>query len=267
MCDGRGRRPWIGIGAAAAAVVCIGVSVQSAGGYPKYRQDAAGGYCVECHGHFIDNTSPQGTQFPAQGKMGMHMYTMGTDCQLCHDVVGEVPDLGSSAGTANNPGLGCTGCHGRDYGGNLGHSGVGLRRHHFMNNVTNCLNCSHAADPPPLPENVMPVYYGTVDTLVLDPCNSFVPPNTYGENFSDDPDNHRGQDNDGDNQYDENDFDCGGCPWDCALPRDGRVNIVDFLALLGQWGQAGTSCDTGSGVPGVGINEFLDMLASWGLCP
>jgi hypothetical protein len=72
-------------------------------------------------------------------------------------VLGEVPDLDVSAGTANNPGIGCNGCHGRDYGGNLGYSAVGLRRHHFMSGVTNCLACGHASDPAPLPENVMPL--------------------------------------------------------------------------------------------------------------
>ncbi len=43
--------------------------------------------------------------------------------------------------------------------------------------------------------------------------------------------------------------------------------IVDFLALLGQWGQVRTSCDQDLGVAGVGIEEFLDLLAHWGPCP
>ena len=57
-----------------------------------------------------------------------------------------------------------------------------------------------------------------------------------------------------------------GCPWDCG-DGDGVVGIVDFLALLGQWGSTGLSCDTGLGAPGVGIEEFLDLLANWGPCP
>jgi len=57
------------------------------------------------------------------------------------------------------------------------------------------------------------------------------------------------------------------CPWNCGGDNDGNVGIVDFLAILAQWGQIGTSCDFGSGAPGVGINEFLDMLAHWGPCP
>jgi hypothetical protein len=251
----------------ALVMIVTGLSVPSAGAYPKYRQNANGGYCVECHGHFVDDSSPQGTVFPGQGKMGMHMNTMGTDCFLCHDVLGEVPDLDFSAGTANNPGLGCNGCHGRDYGGAIGVSAVGLRAHHVANNVSLCLDCGHGSDPPPLPENVLPPYYGTPDTLVTDPCNPLLPSELYGENFSLDTDNHQGQDNDGDNLYDENDPDCAGCPWDCGDPSDGVVNVIDFLALLAQWGQVGSSCDFGSGGVGVGINEFLDLIANWGQCP
>ncbi len=56
------------------------------------------------------------------------------------------------------------------------------------------------------------------------------------------------------------------CPWDCG-DGDGIVGIVDFLALLGQWGAVGTSCDLGLGLPGVGIEEFLDLLGHWGDCP
>ena len=53
------------------------------------------------------------------------------------------------------------------------------------------------------------------------------------------------------------------CPWDCG-DNDGNVGIVDFLALLAQWGGPG-SCDFDGG--GVGINDFLDLLAAWGPCP
>ena len=56
------------------------------------------------------------------------------------------------------------------------------------------------------------------------------------------------------------------CPWDCdsAESTDGTVGIVDFLALLAQWGGPG-SCDVDGG--GVGINDFLALLANWGPCP
>ena len=57
---------------------------------------------------------------------------------------------------------------------------------------------------------------------------------------------------------------CEPCLWDCG-DFDGVVGIVDFLAMLAQWGQVGTSCDFGGG--GVGINAFLELLANWGPCP
>ncbi len=53
------------------------------------------------------------------------------------------------------------------------------------------------------------------------------------------------------------------CPWDCG-DNDGNVGIVDFLAVLAQWGTPG-SCDFDGG--GVGINDFLALLANWGPCP
>jgi len=55
------------------------------------------------------------------------------------------------------------------------------------------------------------------------------------------------------------------CPGDCAIPYDKVVNVVDFLALLAQWGGPG-SCDfNGDGI--VNIQDFLLMLAVWGPCP
>lgn len=56
----------------------------------------------------------------------------------------------------------------------------------------------------------------------------------------------------------------GACPWDCG-DGDGEVGIIDFLALLAQWGRTGTPCDFDG--TGVGINSFLDLLAAWGPCP
>ena len=55
------------------------------------------------------------------------------------------------------------------------------------------------------------------------------------------------------------------CPWNCGGDNDGNVGIVDFLALLSQWGLIGTSCDIDGG--GVGIVDFLALLANWGPCP
>ena len=55
------------------------------------------------------------------------------------------------------------------------------------------------------------------------------------------------------------------CPWDCEPAPNGDVGINDFLELLAQWAQVGTSCDFGGG--GVGITDFLALLANWGPCP
>ena len=54
------------------------------------------------------------------------------------------------------------------------------------------------------------------------------------------------------------------CPFDCG-DHDGTVGILDFLALLVTWGQAGVPCDFDGG--GVGITDFLQLLANWGPCP
>jgi len=56
------------------------------------------------------------------------------------------------------------------------------------------------------------------------------------------------------------------CPCDCESPSDLSVGIVDFLALLAQWGGP-SPCDcegTPDGV--VDIDDFLALLAAWGDC-
>jgi len=57
---------------------------------------------------------------------------------------------------------------------------------------------------------------------------------------------------------------CEPCIGDCAATPDGIVGIVDFLALLAQWGQVGTRCDFDGN--GVSVTDFLDLLAFWGPC-
>jgi hypothetical protein len=54
------------------------------------------------------------------------------------------------------------------------------------------------------------------------------------------------------------------CPADCDGEDDAIVNVVDFFALLAQWGTPGP-CDI-NGDGDVGVNDFLDMLAAWGPC-
>jgi hypothetical protein len=57
------------------------------------------------------------------------------------------------------------------------------------------------------------------------------------------------------------------CPADCADPPDGVVNVVDFLALIGDWGGSGP-CDCADGGDGVvNVVDFLAMLGAWGSCP
>jgi len=53
------------------------------------------------------------------------------------------------------------------------------------------------------------------------------------------------------------------CPRDCA-DGDLTVTVVDFLTLLGQWGQVGP-CDFDG--RGVGTTDFLALLGNWGPCP
>jgi hypothetical protein len=55
------------------------------------------------------------------------------------------------------------------------------------------------------------------------------------------------------------------CPWDCGDPADGDVGVVDFLAMLAQWGENGAACDVDG--DGVGVTDFLTLLANWGPCP
>jgi hypothetical protein len=57
------------------------------------------------------------------------------------------------------------------------------------------------------------------------------------------------------------------CPCDCADPSDGTVNVVDFLALIGDWGGTGP-CDCAEPSDGVvNVVDFLAMLGAWGSCP
>jgi hypothetical protein len=240
-------------------VVLAGLVVTATTAMPRYNDG-----CQDCHGAFGDDTSPKGTIFPEGGKHQMHngQDYMNTDCDLCHlDGDGRNPFLNMSNGTGNNPGLGCLGCHGREYPG-LGVSGAGLRLNHFNNGEELCAQC-HVDDPPPLPENVKPIYYGTPDTNVDDPCNAGP---DFRENWSLDADNTDGLDNDGEDVYDLDDPDCATdpCPWD--LTGDGFIGINDLLILLANWGpNAGHPADF-NGDDFVGINDLLALLANWGSC-
>ncbi|MFQ5490782.1 MAG: hypothetical protein ACE5GE_08690 [Phycisphaerae bacterium] len=211
MMTKRVRQQWFGVAVAVGMVSGIASTVVA---YPRYNDG-----CQFCHGAFGDATSPKGTVFPANSKHEMHRAggAMNTDCALCHTTGdGFNPWTGSSDGTANNPGLGCTGCHGRDYGGAIGVSGVGLRQHHATAGVGTCAMC-HPVDPPALGEDVMPVYYGTVDTNADDPCNGSGLENwSIGDGF--------GMDNDGDDLYDAADPDCAAPPCTATAARSCQMH-------------------------------------------
>ncbi|MBL8879381.1 MAG: putative metal-binding motif-containing protein [Phycisphaerales bacterium] len=161
--------------------------------------------CQNCHGSFTGPASPRGFLFPENDKHEMHRGAayMATACDLCH-TTGDSgnPFIRSSNGTTNNPGLGCLGCHGQNYGGAIGVTGAGLRAHHAINGISDCSDCHD--DPAPLPETSPPPYYGTVDTRASDPCNAPAGINTR-ENWT--LGDILGLDNDGDNLYDANDPD------------------------------------------------------------
>jgi hypothetical protein len=181
-----------------AVILLAAIFTQPGLAYPRYNDVGAGGGCSDCHGTFSGINSPKGTVFPTGGKHAMHndSNSMNTACDLCHTSGDQRnPFIKSSNGTANNPGLGCTGCH----------MAEGLRAHHAANNVTACVEC-HTDDPPPPAENVKPPYYGTVDTRAANPCNDVKAANT-NENWS--VGDFLGLDNDGNNLYDVADFACG----------------------------------------------------------
>ena len=160
------------------------------GAYEVYSE------CQSCHGSFTGNTSQKGTVFPSDNKHFMHRSSryMGISCDLCHSSGdNNNPFIGFSDGTNNNPGLGCTGCH----------EGPGLRAHHEVNRIS-CSNCHQEESPNP--ENISPTYYGTPDTNVDNPCNSAAQSNL-NENWT--IGDFIGLDNDGDNDFDGNDSDCG----------------------------------------------------------
>ncbi|HYW78804.1 MAG TPA: PKD domain-containing protein, partial [Thermoguttaceae bacterium] len=141
--------------------------------------------------------------------------SMAANCDLCHTSGdNRNPFIGSSTGTARNPGLGCVGCHGRlEDAGNDSISaglGAGLRQHHVRAGVRECEMCHNDATVAyytPVGEDVLPPYYGTADTKVDDPCNQIAQANI-NENWT--VGDLVGLDNDGDMAYDLADPDCVG---------------------------------------------------------
>ncbi len=187
--------------AVAAGTLFLLSSVSPTTAYPRYRDPATGkGNCSDCHGVFTDSTSTKGTVFPSASKHEMHRAStsMATACNLCHSTSdNRNPYTYTSTGTANNVGLGCSGCH----------VGPGLRAHHAANGIDICGDC-HVPEQP-VPENVKPPYYGTIDTKANHPENLAPVANT-NENWS--IGDFVGLDNDGNNLYDAADFVCAPFP-------------------------------------------------------
>lgn len=181
---------------------------------------------------------------------------MGTACNLCHKSNSDRSDpfTGSSAGTTNNVGLGCSGCH----------VGAGLRKHHVVNGVTECYDCH--TDDAPLDENVKPPYYGTKDTKANNPGNTVLLAKT-NENWS--VGDFLGLDNDGNNLYDLADYAVG--PYRLlSLTRETNNVRVTWLTAGGRIddiasaaGVAGTFVNVSSNIiiPGVGLvtNTYIDV--------
>ncbi len=180
---------------------------------------------------------------------------MATACNLCHSGTSRTPVYTyKSNGTANNQGLGCSGCH----------VGSGLREHHFNNGVTECYDCHNYEVPPP--ENVKPPYYGTPDTKCDNPGNPVRVANT-NENWS--IGDFLGLDNDGNNLYDVADYAVGPfrllsvvregndmrVTWQTA---GGRTNTVQAAPSV-----AGSYSDVSKGIiiQGVGIvtTNYLEI--------
>jgi len=234
--------------AATGLLLAAGVA-NEAFAYPRYNDVGAGGGCSDCHGKFTEGVSPKGTVFPSGDKHIMHndSSSMNTACNLCHTSGDQRnPYIKSSTGTANNSGLGCTGCHVAE----------GLRAHHAANGVTDCAGCH--TDGPSDPENVKPPYYGTIDTKARNPGNTVQVANT-NENWS--VGDFIGLDNDGNNLYDLADYAVGPfllqslnregnnmrITWQTARGRTDRVQAAG--AVSGAY----TNLSPIIAIPGVGL--------------
>ncbi len=204
-----------------ASLLAIAFACNNSFAYPRYNDVGAGGGCSDCHGVFTGSISPKGTVFPSSSKHEMHRAAanMNTDCNLCHTAGdNRNPFIGSSDGTANNPGWGCTGCHVAE----------GLRAHHAANGIADCAGCH--TDGPAAAENVNPPYYGTVDTKANNPGNTALVANT-NENWS--VGDFLGLDNDGNNLYDLADFAVG--PYRLlSVNREGNNVRVTWLTAGGR---------------------------------
>jgi len=194
------KTPRIVISAAMALTLTTFVIQGDLASFPRYNDG-----CQKCHGAFTDTFSTKADNIWPDTKHNVHRRDMlDSVCDACHlDGDDRNPFLNMSNGTVDLPGIGCLGCHGNYYENEAADLGAGLRAHHFAEGLTFCASC-HFDDPPPLPERILPEYYGKPTVNVLDPCNQ-----DGSENWTSDGE---GLDNDGDLDYDGDDRDCADPP-------------------------------------------------------
>lgn len=248
----------------AALVLALSLPL-AATAYETYSEPASGtGNCSACHMDFRGSSSTKGTVFPGGSNHEMHRNGsyMGTACNLCHFADRSIVYMASSTGTANNTGIGCSGCH----------EPVGLRKHHLVNGVTSCAGC-HKTDPVPAPEgSVKPPYFGTVDTKANNAANTLIATNI-NENWS--LGDFLGIDNDGNNLYDTADYAVGAFKL-LSLVKEGNNLRVNFLTAGGRTNTLMaasspngpyTNLITGIGIAGVGPVTTNVLVPGGGLSP
>ena len=238
-----------------ASLLTFALACNTSPGYETYSGSTDS--CATCHGDFRGPTSTKGTVFPSNNNHEMHRAStsMGTACNLCHTGTTRVPVfIATSNGTANNTGVGCSGCH----------MGEGLRKHHLVNGVTVCLDC-HTDGPPP-PETTKPPYYGTADTKVKNPANDVLASNT-NENWS--VGDFLGLDNDGNNLYDLADYAVGPFRLLSAQAEGNNMRVTwltaggrtDTVQASGVVNGTYTNASLPLSIPGVGLvtNSYVDV--------
>src|SRR5262245_27511613 len=190
----------------AIALAYIAAWAPTAHAYPMY-DDGAGKGCVQCHNGFQGGNGA--LHFQHRTQLGV------TTCNLCHPSGGgTTPVRTYSSGPGG--GLGCAGCHGRDYGETSPNSGqpkssaYGLRQVHVNQGITTCgsSGCHQPGAlghsdpfPPSLGEDVAPPYYDPIFSSLMSSCSSS------DEDMPLDADS-MGLDNDGDGLVDSMDPEC-----------------------------------------------------------
>jgi len=186
------------------------LSLTTANAYQTYSTNGSTGNCASCHGDFRTSNYTSLADGASWGNLhDVHRNTMlSGECSACHSSSGRFPVILNSSSGTGSFNLSCVGCHGRAETGSGGQvTGAGLRQHHWINGVTECLGCHSDSNPATfvtVGEDVLPPYYFTPDAN--HPNKPTAPCNPNGEeNFAA---TARGLDNDGDGIYDLNDSDC-----------------------------------------------------------